>query len=183
MRNVWIRGAEHRGVRVEDGRSLALVGVIVDDTRGTAVGIVGAGTDVTLEDVVVVNTRPRARDDAGGRGINVQRGAHLTGTRVIVTGNRDVGVYASGEGTEVTLSDAIVSDTQGARALLGSITGDTTATAVDLTRGQISQTEIGACVQEPGYDIARLSTDVQYTDNGTRLDSTMLPVPMPLGGR
>jgi hypothetical protein len=49
--------------------------------------------------------------------------------------------------------------------------------ALDVMSGVVSQTSIGACVQVDGYDLDRLTADVVYIDNGTNLDSTMLPVP------
>jgi hypothetical protein len=50
---------------------------------------------------------------------------------------------------------------------------------VDLDDGEIRGSPIGANVQDSGYDVSRLSRSVRYTDNGTNLDSTSLPVPMP----
>jgi len=49
--------------------------------------------------------------------------------------------------------------------------------SVELHSGTVAGSAIGACVQVPGYDLARLSDDVLYVDNGTNLDSTELPVP------
>ncbi len=49
--------------------------------------------------------------------------------------------------------------------------------SIDLVSGVISDSEIGACVQVDGYDLDRLQDDVQYRDNGTSLNVTMLPVP------
>jgi hypothetical protein len=51
---------------------------------------------------------------------------------------------------------------------------------LDLRDGVIAANSIGACVQQDGYDLSRLSTNVRYSDNGTSLDATMLPIPMPL---
>jgi hypothetical protein len=41
----------------------------------------------------------------------------------------------------------------------------------------VQPNEIGACVQVPDYDIARLRQNVVYTDNATNLESTSLPLP------
>ncbi|RLB54190.1 MAG: hypothetical protein DRJ42_09800 [Deltaproteobacteria bacterium] len=50
-------------------------------------------------------------------------------------------------------------------------------TSLDLMSGVVSGSEIGACVQVDGYDYGRLTNDVEYRDNGTNLEATMLPVP------
>jgi hypothetical protein len=52
--------------------------------------------------------------------------------------------------------------------------------AMDLATGEIAGCLLGACVQSEGYDLARLSNDVRYRDNGTNLDTTTLPTPDPL---
>jgi len=41
----------------------------------------------------------------------------------------------------------------------------------------VSGSSVGACVQVDGYDLARLLDGVAYIDNGTSLQTTMLPVP------
>ena len=48
---------------------------------------------------------------------------------------------------------------------------------MDLSRGVVSGATIGACIQVDGFDLAPVSDDVLYLDNGTNLDITMLPVP------
>jgi hypothetical protein len=50
---------------------------------------------------------------------------------------------------------------------------------LDLDDGVIASNAIGACVQQDGYDLSRLSTNVRYAENGTNLDATTLPVPTP----
>ena len=50
---------------------------------------------------------------------------------------------------------------------------------VDLSSGEVRENLIGACVQAAGYDVARLTDDVRYIENGTNLDSVELPVPDP----
>jgi hypothetical protein len=49
--------------------------------------------------------------------------------------------------------------------------------SIDLSDGEVSGALVGACVQVPGYDIARLQDRVLYRDNGTNLDVTTLPIP------
>ena len=53
--------------------------------------------------------------------------------------------------------------------------------SLDVASGVVERSEIGACVQVDGYDLGRLMRDVVYRENGTNLDSTMLPVPIAPG--
>jgi len=48
---------------------------------------------------------------------------------------------------------------------------------LDLLDGRVSGAEVGACIQVPDYDLTRLTTRVEYRDNGINLDATELPVP------
>ena len=57
-------------------------------------------------------TQARARDGLFGRGIVVQSGAALSATSLVVSGNREVGIYTSGAETSLTLTDTVVRDTQ-----------------------------------------------------------------------
>ncbi len=50
---------------------------------------------------------------------------------------------------------------------------------VDLREGLVTGAEIGACVQVDGYDLDRLSENVDYVDNGASLQVTSLPIPAP----
>ncbi len=49
--------------------------------------------------------------------------------------------------------------------------------SLDLASGVVAGSQIGACVQIDGYDLDRLTRDVDYVDNGSNLDVTSLPVP------
>jgi hypothetical protein len=50
---------------------------------------------------------------------------------------------------------------------------------MDLTNGRVARNPIGACVQIDGYDLSRLTSGVDYLDNGISLDTTTLPIPAP----
>lgn len=49
--------------------------------------------------------------------------------------------------------------------------------ALDLHVGEVSGNPVGANVHDPGFDIARLTDQVVYRDNGRDLDATSLPLP------
>jgi uncharacterized membrane protein (UPF0136 family) len=55
--------------------------------------------------------------------------------------------------------------------------GLSTLPSVDATRGVVTRSEIGACVQVEDYDLTRLMREVSYLDNGANLETTRLPVP------
>ena len=71
-----------------------------------------AGTSVTLTDTVVRDTREQASDGAFGRGVQVQQGATLSASALVVSGNRDVGILPAHAGTTLTLEDVIVKHTR-----------------------------------------------------------------------
>ncbi|RLB51597.1 MAG: hypothetical protein DRJ42_16550 [Deltaproteobacteria bacterium] len=171
----------------------------------------GAGTDLTLVDAVVRNTRPAEADDTGGRGIQLQGGARFEADRlrieqtlelgfVAVTGVtanvRDVAIIGTRRGacaattcadspfgyggvsvnSAVSLTRFEVRDAATCGVFL-SAGDETTEPSLDLQSGTVSESTIGACIQIDGYDLDRLSNDVQYSDNGSNLEATMLPVP------
>jgi hypothetical protein len=81
---------------------------------------------------------------------------------------------------ELRLTRFSVREAELCGALVASLPEPATPVSVDLETGVISMAEIGVCLQDESYDIARLQSDVVYRDNGSNLDSTMLPVPEPL---
>ena len=103
-------GTHGRGINVEAGARLEAFSCQV--AGNTDVGIfASSNVDVVLWDVEVRDTQP---DDngAGGRGIVAQYGARLDAYFCSVSGNADIGILASQEGTDVVLRDVEVSDTR-----------------------------------------------------------------------
>lgn len=49
---------------------------------------------------------------------------------------------------------------------------------MDLASGRVAGNPIGACIQNPGYDVTRLSHDVLYDGNGRSLDTRRSPCPI-----
>ena len=174
--------------------------------RGTGV-IVSSASTMTLTDVLVQGTRGFASDDLKGTGLHAQRGGVITGSRVAVLANREVGILAIEGDSRITLSDVRVQGTlQRACALTTcpDVTfGDGLVAAtnaqitlerfvvldnarvgvligggtVDLHIGRVSGNPIGANVQSPDFDIMRLSDGVVFSENGRNLDTMLLPVP------
>jgi hypothetical protein len=101
-----------RGVEVEDGARFEGRRLIVRDSFDTGLYVTGAGSSVVLEDAVVRNTQPTAADDGGGRAIDLEFGARLTATRLVVELQRESGIFAIHAGTRVELTDVAVRDTE-----------------------------------------------------------------------
>jgi hypothetical protein len=162
------------------------------------------GTTASLEDVLVRDVEENLVDGSDGRAIQVQLGARLTGSRVVTERAHGAGIV-SAVGSTVELTDARIADTLPSRCTSpmcpgfgygavsagaslrlvrfalerGAVCGVMVAGGgtVDLANGRVAGSEIGACVQVDGYDLARLMDRVVYEDNVTNLDTTTLPVP------
>jgi len=111
VRNLTIARAPQMGAAAGAGRALSLTGVLIDGTRDLGIFASGAGANVLLTDVVVQDTQPRSGDGVGGRGIEVEGGARLDATRLIVRENRHVGVFVEDNPTVVVLADTVIRDT------------------------------------------------------------------------
>ncbi len=103
-------GERGLGIDVSDGAVLTAAGC--DVVGNTTVGIMAhdPGTQVTLEDTVVLETRSNG-DDEFGFGIQVSDGAVLRAGGCEVAENTWLGIKAGEPGTEVILADTIVRDT------------------------------------------------------------------------
>ncbi len=139
LSGVSVVGARYSGVRVSTGQ-VRLAGLRVESSefvgvaayRGTStgapsvlvvegceivsnstVGVLAAdsGTEVTLMDTVVRESVSGA-DRVTGYGIQVSGGAALRAEGCELVGNQDVGIVAADPGSEVTLVDTAIRDTQ-----------------------------------------------------------------------
>jgi len=186
-------------IEVREGVSMRLARVSVEGTEGAAIIISDAGTELELEDALLVDNLPTA-GGLGGRGISVQVGARFSCTRCEVDASGEVAIMALGPGGESTLRDVRITATtsnpeNGAGMGLVAIEG----ALVDMERfvvaahavaglqlvtegmilardGVISDNPVGVNAQYP-VDPADLTDRVVYRDNGLNLDSAALPVP------
>ena len=69
-------------------------------------------TAIDLTDLTVSDTLGQESDGDGGHGLAGQDGAHIMVNRAIFIRNRDAGVSAWSSGTQISLENAVVSDTQ-----------------------------------------------------------------------
>lgn len=105
-------GAGGRGISVLEGAQLELTRSVVASNRGSAIFGFHAGTTITLTDAVLRNTLPNMNDGFSGRAISVDEGVTVSATRVLAADNRDMGLFAAGEGAMMTLTDVAIRDTE-----------------------------------------------------------------------
>ena len=79
-------------------------------TLGEGIAVVGAA-DVRISDTLFSEGRVR-RSTGDGLQLTVTRGGAARGERLTFEGNRFASVFAEGQGTEVTLTDTLIRDTQ-----------------------------------------------------------------------
>jgi hypothetical protein len=66
---------------------------------------------LTVDEVAVRDTDSQEVDGLSGRGLNVQVGSSLTGSRLVLERNREVGLFVAVEGASATLEDVRIVDT------------------------------------------------------------------------
>jgi hypothetical protein len=146
-------GNDGVGLYLYQGTSATLTRTVIERMQDFAVGVYDAGSRVSAADVVVRDisretcARDTCRESGGGMAIVATDSGQLTLDRFLITRSEVCGVMIANGAT------------------------------MDLSRGEISHAEIGACVQIDAYDVERLSNDVTYRDNTINLDATALPVP------
>lgn len=104
-------GAMGRGVALFEAQ-ITLERAVIERTTSAAAWAAGAGGVLTLSDTRIHDVRDRA-DGQLGRGAEVQRGARLVLSRVLVERARESGVVAFSAESMVELSDVVVRDTLG----------------------------------------------------------------------
>jgi hypothetical protein len=103
-------GLASRGLEVFDGAAFDGARIAVVRRRRVGVVVDGAETTVVLADAVVRDTQLRD-DGGGGTGLLALNGGRLAATRVLVADNHSGGAIASGAGSALELTDAIVRGT------------------------------------------------------------------------
>lgn len=172
--------------------------------RSRVAAIQTSGATLTLEDVMLRDTRATNDDPLGVGAALFANRSTITATRLVVDGSMgsalDLSEPGTFTGTNVWLKDSkrctpadactlfssglYVHD--GARAQLSRfrITDNgglgvllALGGEADLTDGEISRHLVGVNVMTMPFDVQRVSTRVQLLDNGQRLLSTTVPLP------
>jgi len=110
IRSLTIRGAQQPGLRAVGGAHLDASNIVIDGVRLVGAYASEAGSELTLTDVVVQNTAAEG-GGSNGRGLSAQFGGRISGTRVVLDRNRDVGIFIATEGSVVALVDSVISNT------------------------------------------------------------------------
>ena len=103
-------GTNGRGIAVLAGGRLEAGGLLLEGNHDVGLLAADAGTTVELKDATIRDTLPLP-DGTFGRGIAVEAGASLVARGLLLEGNHDVGLGASGTWTTVDLVDATIRDT------------------------------------------------------------------------
>lgn len=203
--NVEARGLSGVGLYLSDDVEATVTRLSIERATEAAI-IANASTRLTLAHALVRDTRGNVATGEFGRGLELLEGsslelaharfemqrevalifsggrATLRDVRILDTEERGcVATTCPGQGGGIGLGvyrDAIV-DVEGfaidGAALCGVQIG--IGGQLDLRDGEIARAAVGACVQVPDYDLARLTSGVAYRDNGTSVQATSHYIP------
>jgi len=115
LRDVVLRGTRPRPFDDSQGAGIMAEAGTVTARRvlietSTDFGVLALGGAITLDDVVVRDTRGRPGGLGQGFGVWAHAGGAVTITRALLARNRDIGAVAAGAGTSLTLSDTVIVD-------------------------------------------------------------------------
>ena len=138
----------------------------VTASHRTGVYCADPGSRIDIADGVVANTHPQRSDGLGGRGVDVSTGAALRATRLRVSRNVGVGIFAGGpQGTTLALEDVTILDTQTTDAEPGGRGLSVTAgTNCSVERAAIvGNRDIGVAVRGPDATVHMVDVSVRGT--------------------
>jgi hypothetical protein len=127
-----------RGLGVQLGGALELSRVLIADSLESAIGAIGDGTALTMQDVVIRRTGPGP--DGVGRGLSVENAASACAARVRIEESHGAGIMVQTRGASLELTDARIVGTLGidgiapARAIGVQWQGSARMTRVSLER-------------------------------------------------
>lgn len=204
-----------RGVEVERDAAVEASRLLVERNHDIGILFGGASTIGVLTDVVVRDTQPSPVDDRTGRGIDAEWGASLDVHRALIERSFELGIVANAEAgvsaTDLVVRDVLArrcATTRCAADPAGHASAASTGGTLvverfafsrsalcgvllaldaqaDLRTGLVSDHSIGACIQVPDFDVARIQDGVVYRDNVANVQVTTLPTPepgLPTGG-
>lgn len=197
------------GLIVQEGGSVTLERASFEQNASGGIQVGLPPAELTALDLVVRGTVSSHQTKEYGYGVFVFLGGEATLTRTLIEGNQFAGFWVGGEGAHAVAEELEVRDTSeqscvadtcpeagagfgvlvdfagsaevhGFRVTGSALAGVAVADgSLDLSDGEVTGNPIGANVQDEGYDLGRLQSNVLYTDNDRNLDSAVLPVPDP----
>ncbi len=196
------------GLAVQESSQVSATRMSIEDAIGFGVLVSDEGSELVTTDTTIDTVDVLTPLSAGpyGRGLQVQRGASISGSVIQIASANSYGLVAVNPGTEMRLEDVIVRDTRtacdpaecaeeggfGAASLFearmhlerfslieNAVCGAQVALdgELDLVDGTVRGHPIGVNIQNEGYDFARLSTGVRFEDNERNIDGAILPLP------
>lgn len=152
-----------RGLTLQAGAHAQLQACRLTANRDIALSMDDTGTTLQASLLLVDGTLPQANDNQSGRGINAQYGATMVLHNTRLHENREIGLYASGGGTEVIATQLVVDGTL--------------AQVSDKTLGRGVAAQSGAKLQLSDVLLsANRHVGVSVSDEGTELVATRLLV-------
>jgi len=104
-------GTFGRGLDIEFGATAEVSRAVFERNREVAVVVSGAGSELSLENVLVRDTLSQQSDEAFGRGLTIGDGASATVCQGVFEGNRQAAITVDDEATELSLLDVVIRDT------------------------------------------------------------------------
>ena len=101
------------GVSVQSGAVASMTSVVLDGNQQYGIYVRGFPSVAVLEKVTVRGTRPY-EDGSYGRGVSAEAGGVVTGTELTVDGNTEAGLWSSGDGSAITVTESMVTGTRSA---------------------------------------------------------------------
>jgi hypothetical protein len=192
-----------RGMHATEGGDVDLDRVRIARSREAGLSAIGSATLVSMSHVSIEDTRAQEASSIFGVGMSVEDGATVSIDIVRVETVLHFGGRAM-TGGELVLSELTMADIQsnpspeggfGLVAQDGAVGVSHFAidgaaecayligpgASVDLARGDVTSTPVGACMQNDGYDTSRLHDDVVYSGGVAQSETTfVLPEALPL---
>ena len=155
------------GMQVAEGATVLVDGGTLTGNTGAGINAYGAGTTVSLDDVLIADTAMEA-DGLNGRGIDVHDGAWLTATDSALEGNHQIGIAVNDSGTVVWLTAVEVVDTEpdanGEGGFGLRISGGAT---LSMSGGSIERNhQVGVIAVDAGTSVALDAVAVRSTRTG-----------------
>jgi len=147
-----------RGLETWNGGSANLERAHFEANHDTSILV--SGTSMEASDLTIVGTKSEVSTGTRGSGLAVQHEGTATLTRASLSGNRGHGIFVFGEGTLVTGTDVVITDTLGweASGIGGVGVGAQNGSALTLTRALVQRN------RQAGILAFHAGTEITLTD-------------------
>ncbi|MGF1468643.1 MAG: hypothetical protein ACFCGT_21165 [Sandaracinaceae bacterium] len=164
---------------------------LLEDNQDVGLLIVGDGAEGTVEDLVVRDTAPGTANGTGGRGLDVELGARIAASRVLIERSHEVGLFVgSAPGSaaaEAVLTELVVRDTDAdanpGLASNGVGLFSTGAATLAITRGLLERNREGILLNGAGVEAAVTDVAVRHSGVGHAEGSAGRGIDVELGAR